>query len=401
MKEILADTSYRNLSAQVEKVNDNLANPFEKLTKLFNQNKLINIQTKNMTVKIPMIYREDINSYEIYLRQRADTNGEIIKERTERTESLIGICFNAIGKGEKNPPRREEEGQKAKSEKRNEYKTRCNNNQCDGENKDKEACKQHYCDMITCEETVEQKVKEMVDLSNDYENILDRINENILILQEYRNLPFELYERVHAIDRYVAEISAIMRNFFGYISYWMTTNANRFSSYVDAIILIMDVIKTYQVLIDFSVNWGNKCATCTNDTYDQHSCTLSLLCQGIKLPIIQIPNIKIPDIIIDFSELNLNMNILLPTFNFQPIKVDLPTIPNLPTPPIIDINFTLPNISLPSAPEIPELPAPPHLPELPSFIPNIKLELPVLPPAPQLPQIPHEFEATLKLAEKI
>jgi hypothetical protein len=137
-----------------------------------------------------------------------------------------------------------------------------------------------------------------------------------------------------------------MQNFFGYVSYRMISNANRFSSYVDAIVLMMNVIKTYQILIDFSANWSSKCGSCTNDTYDQHSCTLSILCQGVKLPLIPIPNFKIPNLTIDFSELHLNLDIMLPTFNFQPIKIDLPSIPNIPIPPAITMEIAL-NLNFP------------------------------------------------------
>jgi hypothetical protein len=73
----------------MEQTNDKLANPFEQLSKLFNQSELINIQTKTLTVKIPMIYSEDINAYEIYLRQWGDTQMEIIEKRKQRPESLL------------------------------------------------------------------------------------------------------------------------------------------------------------------------------------------------------------------------------------------------------------------------------------------------------------------------
>lgn len=361
--------AYKNLSTTIEDFNDKIANPFEELSILFNKSNLININTKNLNVKIPMIFSEDINAYEIYLNQRADTNRKIIDERKTLIESISTVCLN-------------------KDLLTNDKETIANSGTLQQKKQE-------------CSEEIQRKLQEMIKFTNDFDLILDRINSNILTLQEYRNFPFDLYERVHAIDRYVAEISAILNNFMGYLSYWMTTNANRFEGYVDAIILIMNIIKTYQVLIDFSVNRSSKCSTCTNDTYDQYSCKLSMLCDLIKLPIIQIPNFKIPDITIDFSNLNMSMDILLPIFNFQPEKIDLPSIPNLPTPPAfnIDINFLL-GIDL-SAPSIPDLPSPPKLPELPSFIPNINLELPILPPAPELPKIPNTFEATLKFAEKI
>ncbi|MDR0607406.1 MAG: hypothetical protein LBG52_03450 [Candidatus Peribacteria bacterium] len=59
------------------------------------------------------------------------------------------------------------------------------------------------------------------------------------------------------------------------------------------------------------------------------------------MPIIQIPNFKIPNITLDFSDLNVGLDLLLPTFNFQPAKIDLPNIPNLPTPPNLQIDLNI------------------------------------------------------------
>ena len=53
----------------------------------------------------------------------------------------------------------------------------------------------------------------------------------------------------------------------------------------------------------------------------------------IQLPIIQIPNFKLPNITLDFSKIDMSLDIILPDFNFQPVKVALPEIPNLPEAP--------------------------------------------------------------------
>jgi hypothetical protein len=79
------------------------------------------------------------------------------------------------------------------------------------------------------------------------------------------------------------------------------------------------------------------------------------------------------------------LDIILPKFNFQPVKISLPELPNLPEPANINIKlFDLPNI--------PVLPEPPELPELPSFIPEVELALPLLPPAPEIPKLPNTIE---------
>ena len=120
------------------------------------------------------------------------------------------------------------------------------------------------------------------------------------------------------------------------------------------------------------------------------------MCDAIQLPIIQIPNFKLPNITVDLSSIDIWLDIILPEFNFQPIKIALPDLPNLPEPPTIWANIKLFNL-----PDIPILPEPPTLPELPSFIPEVEIELPILPPAPELPELPSEIEGIIKVAKYI
>ncbi|MEI8091144.1 MAG: hypothetical protein WCG98_02610 [bacterium] len=126
-----------------------------------------------------------------------------------------------------------------------------------------------------------------------------------------------------------------------------------------------------------------------------------------QLPIFHIPAFKIPDIHLDLSHLELGMDIVLPKFNFVPIKVPLPTLPQLPEPPTVEVNRdVLLNLNLKifkdmSLPTIPVIPSPPQLPELPSFIPDVNLQLPILPPAPKIPKILPEINGVLKVAKFI
>jgi hypothetical protein len=90
------------------------------------------------------------------------------------------------------------------------------------------------------------------------------------------------------------------------------------------------------------------------------------------------------------------LDIILPEFNFQPLKINLPDLLNLPEPPSVSMDIHLFDL-----PDIPVLPEPPSLPELPSFIPEIELELPILPPAPELPKIPNEIESILDVSKII
>ncbi|WP_213348475.1 FG-GAP repeat domain-containing protein [Candidatus Vampirococcus lugosii] len=301
---------YRNLSQTA-------SNPFDAISTLFNDIPLINFETRNISIQVPMISSEEIERYLTYLNGRLDRNKGIVEEWTNITDNVsIGVDANEL---------------------------------------------------------------------------INSVEKNIKTLQEYKDFPAKLYDYIHIIDRYLAELSCIIETFINGIVNRLEQNAARFESWVDFIILMIAVIETWQVLIDFSVNWRQKCAECRVDTYDFYSCALGLLC--IDLPILPIPPFRLPDIIIDLSHIDLSVDVLLPRFRFEPISVPLPEIPDIPRPPSANLDVILPSI-----PELPELP---ELPEIPSFLPTIEIELPLLPPAPKIPEILPQIEVIVDIAEFI
>ncbi|MFZ2718776.1 MAG: VCBS repeat-containing protein, partial [Candidatus Absconditicoccaceae bacterium] len=525
--------------SQLKSVSSNLSNPFDYMAGLFNDTKLIKINQKNINIKVPMIYSEDINAYSSYLKQRKninlgekDENGNLIKEGIihkwkNLLYGVIGMCALDSQKiAEKEGLKRKytevkrqltgevkmfREELKAKREfksntdfgKVNECKSdykkidilikfsktvfnqsaenflslekesiidlikRCsikfNSNQGNTstfvpdiqENKLKESLEissknikntskeiENYIlknnlqeQGLTGDNLTGSKVEQCLDVFGgvDFDLILDgflsldantaqletSIRENIKTLELYKKFPLELYEWIHIQDKYLGEISSLLTNFVGKITSRITTNANRYSQYVNSLVTLIGIIKTYQILIDFSVNRSERCGKCTNDTYDSYSCSLSMLCPDIGLPILAIPSFKIPNIIIDLSSVNLGMDILLPKFNFTPTKIALVKIPNLPEPPkfnanisledqlkiglnlIGDITASLSFVKDINIPSIPQLPKPPQLPQPPTLLPTVNLELPVLPPAPKLPEISTSIKGVLKTAEVI
>ncbi len=259
-----------------------------------------------------------------------------------------------------------------------------------------------------------------IDIQTNTNQLIWSVKQNIETLKLYKKFPLDLYERIHVWDRYLSEISSVVNNFLWALSLWMKTNATRYSQYVDSLILVMTTIQTYQAIIDLSVDWSQRCSSCTNDNYDQFACKLGLLCPDGMLPVLEIPPMKIPSIYIDLSNINMATDIKLPKFNFVPTSVPLPNLPNIPKPPSIDawldieqslsmwvdlvwqltakLDMFDSSLSLPS---IPIIPSPPDLPEIPSFIPSVKMELPLLPPAPKIPKLPNEIKTSIKAAETI
>lgn len=329
-------------------------NPFKELEELFNQTDLINITTQNIPIRVPWIYNEDIEAYKNYLLTWYDQNLTIIKWWDAAIEAAIADCSS-----------KEEDDQ---------WKIRS---------------------AAHCKALQDAKAK-LMRLSSKFDKTWDQIFANVQTLEAYKRFPFQIYEWLHVVDKYLWDVSALITNFFWYINYWMDINATRFTQYVDAIITIVAIVKTYQIMIDLFTSRWSKCWKCTQDTYDQYSCKLSFLCM-INIPTIAIPAVKIPSLYIDLSHLNLQMNITLPRFTFKPEGIELPRLPTLPEPPQLGINFDIDF----DIPDIPQLPQPPELPELPSFIPQVKMELPVLPPAPAIPEIPSEITAILNLAKTL
>ena len=86
-------------------------------------------------------------------------------------------------------------------------------------------------------------------------------------MEQYQTFPNQLYERTHITDRYLTEISALLSSFVGDTMYWLNTNANRYSQYIDAITILIGAIQSRQAIIDFSINRSEKCSKCSNDNY--------------------------------------------------------------------------------------------------------------------------------------
>ncbi len=325
-----------------------LLNISEQLEEVFNEIPLVNIRSENLAVNIPMLGLQDIEAYILKSKNWIKRQKLILKQWWAFFVYFSGEC----GKKWNDRP---------------------------------SICK----DLST---TLDNFLR----FKHNINQVIEKVEKNIHTLNLYKKFPGKLYKMVHVHERYLSEISGVINAFVGTLGMWMKTNAIRISGYVDALITIITVLETYQILIDFPVERKEKCWTCTVDTYDQYSCKLWFLCP--KIPVLPIPPFKIPNIKVDLSDINIGLDIKLPKFSFTTHPVTLPNLPDIPTPPDfgVQVKFDL-GLNI----DIPLLPEPPELPELPSFIPNIKMKLPLIPPAPRIPKIPNKLTQSIKLAKSI
>lgn len=247
--------------------------------------------------------------------------------------------------------------------------------------------------------TFSANIDDFTSFYNQSSLLIRNVQKNIQVLQEYKKFPMQLYDWMHFIDRYMADILNFVSKLSSTLIWWVNVNAKIYTKWVDALVLILSTIKTWQVLIDLSTNWTKKCGKCSRDGYGAHSCSLWFLFP--KIPIIPIPPFKIPNINIDLSHIDLGISMALPRFLITPVDFPMPKLPDLPSPPNYNLAAGL-NFSVQfdySLPEIPVLPSPPELPELPSFIPKIDFSLPLLPPAPKIPNIIPQVSSIIEIAD--
>lgn len=221
-------------------------------------------------------------------------------------------------------------------------------------------------------------------IKHNFKQFVRSVQKNIEMLERYRDFPLQLEKYMNALDKYLEWVSCIIDKYVDMVIGWINRNSKIFEKRVDAIVAIINAIRTWQLLIDVSLDWKMTCWKCRVDAGDLYDCTLSGLC--IDLPVLPIPPFKIPDIFIDFSHINLWIDVILPKIRIYPVPIGL---------------FTLPEFSVPSVnirfPTLPTIPAPPKLPDLPCLPAIPTVELPNLPPPPKIPKLMPAIKAVLEV----
>jgi hypothetical protein len=98
------------------------------------------------------------------------------------------------------------------------------------------------------------------------QKFINSVQKNIEILNEYKTFPLKLYKYLHLIDFYLSQVMCIIDKYIDMILGWYTRQSKIFEKWVDAIVTIINIIKTWQLIIDFSVNWKTTCGKCRQDT---------------------------------------------------------------------------------------------------------------------------------------
>lgn len=127
------------------------------------------------------------------------------------------------------------------------------------------------------------------------------------------------------------------------------------------------------MLIDVFDDYEESCAVCHNEQWNlQEWLWITISAVIPPIPVVKMP--RWPDIELDFSDIDLGIDIAYPVFNlsFYPLALpDMPSpnfsgltldpVPQLPPLPNLNIDFELPMIQLPKLPNLPPAPLIPKL----------------------------------------
>lgn len=230
----------------------------------------------------------------------------------------------------------------------------------------------------------------------DADKLVKSVEKNIKILKEYKKFPSKFRKYITWKEMYLSQILCNLEIINKVTGWRIKDNGKRFKTWVELIVLLKAILKSWQLIIDVFAEFNDNCAVCHNERYDLKHFITKLVSMLIpKLPIIIFP--KWPDIIIDLHNIRAWLNIAMPEFSFKVKPIVLPQLPDLTLPDTPSLNIGI-KLSLPSIWTLPELPELPDLPELPS-LPSVKL--PDLPPPPTIPKMFGIIEMMLNLVKLI
>ncbi len=227
----------------------------------------------------------------------------------------------------------------------------------------------------------------------DVDSIVSKMEKNIQLLNDYRELPKKLLKFRQLEAQYVSQIVTYLDTIINYTGGYIQKQGDRVTAWIKAIDQIKKVFRDWKVIVDISLTYAESCDACKTDRFSLLEFLLRFLVIVPEPPIIEMP--KWPDIVIDVSQIQSGLKLVVPDFVFVPEAVVLPPLPQIRFPePIIpqpgidsnipDVNIKVNLPDLPLIPEIPEL----KIPDLPQLPPLPLPTLPDIPPPPKIPELP-------------
>ena len=153
-----------------------------------------------------------------------------------------------------------------------------------------------------------------------------RHNYNAVI--SYIEFPDKFQEYLGWREKYFYEIMANIEAIEQSTSGWLYENGIRFQQWVETYILIRNILKLWNVIIELFQDFSHSCEECKNERWNTMYGVFKLISFIIPpIPIIDFPDW--PDIEIDLSHIDITLDIPYPTFDIDFYPVQLPDLPTI------------------------------------------------------------------------
>lgn len=228
-------------------------------------------------------------------------------------------------------------------------------------------------------------------LTADMTGLIKSVEKNIEVLEKYKELPHKLLDLISSRSKYIYEIICYLDAIIKYTGGYIRKQTQRINTWIDMIRKVKEAIRDWKLVISISIDMSANCDRCSSARFSLLELILKLFMVIPSPPVIPLP--KLPDIYIDVSEIQVGLKILWPDFKFRPEPLILPKLPRIYLPDLPTLNITLP--------QLPVLPEPPNLPNLPDLPPLPLPTLPDIPPAPKIPSLSISIKITISILKKI
>jgi len=244
-----------------------------------------------------------------------------------------------------------------------------------------------------------------VDLVVNVDPFVNGIKKNLEAIETWKKFPRELAKYLNVFEFYIQEVIKMIDQLTSVVLKWWSEFEKKLDLWIDAIFAFQQFIALIQLILDILKGYNKKCGLCTSDRLTLKELILKILFGVVpKFPIIDFPTW--PDIRLDFSNVQLGIDVAVPVFDVKTIDLKWPRLPQITFPRFEDIqlsaggNFSVgASVTLPEVPLV--IPSPPSLPPLPP-LPNIpQINLPNLPPAPEVPSILESLLPLMKIIQTI
>lgn len=228
----------------------------------------------------------------------------------------------------------------------------------------------------------------------DVNNLIRGVNDNLRALDLWFAFPKQILQYRAVYSYYLGQVVDYLDAIIEFSGGWVQRNAARVRNWRKAVGQIRRTIEDFKGLMNLMVDYQESCDACKTERFSLMELIMKVLVAIPSPPVIPLP--KLPDIIVDVSNVQIGLKIYWPDIKF---KIEPFTLPKLPRIHLgLDLDIPLFKAMIP---ELPVIPAPPELPALPS-LPALKLpKLPDLPPAPTIPALPDEIQLMVGILKKI